>query len=141
MNDENWFTPKQMIKGAGINRDLYNQWLYKGIITATREADGAGTQSEYSLDDICRVSIIRYLKKAGIRLKHASSMASNIINLYKENSLKKDFKSGASSYEIFVAANDISKVEITRSNKKESPVSILVDVGAIKLKVMKKLKL
>lgn len=133
MENEELYTPKQMILGAGINRDLYNQWLYKGIIDASREAEGSGTKSGYSLDDICRVLIICYLRKNAIRLKHASAAASAIIKLKAGKKRKSKFMAGA-IFEIFV--DESGKYIVRFFQEKGSPVGTYVDFDAIQSEVL-----
>ena len=78
------FTPKELMLGAGISRDLYNQWLFKGVIDATEKAEGPGTSSKYSMRDIVRVAIIRSLRKTGIRLNPAIKIAADVLQAIPE---------------------------------------------------------
>ena len=53
------FTPAEMQAGAMLSREIYNQWLFRGVFKATHEADGPGTSSSYSFNDILTVAIIK----------------------------------------------------------------------------------
>lgn len=75
------FTPAEMQAGAMLTREVYNQWLFRGIFRATHEADGPGTRSSYSFNDILTVRIISQLKGFNIPLKKASKMAHKIIEI------------------------------------------------------------
>ena len=78
------YSPKELMVGSGINTALYNQWLYRGIFTATHEAEGSGTVSSYSFADILTVALIVQLRKAGIRLKKASKIAHKVVAVIQQ---------------------------------------------------------
>ena len=73
------FTPKELMAGAGINVTTYNGWLFRGTFIATHEADGAGTVSSYTFDDILKVALIVKLRLNHIALKKASRIASELV--------------------------------------------------------------
>lgn len=73
------FTPRELMEVAGITTAIYNQWLYRGIFTATKEADGPGTASKYSFEDILIVAIIVKLRRVDMRLRRAKMLAADIV--------------------------------------------------------------
>lgn len=74
-----FYTPKELMAGAGISTALYNQWLYRNLFSATKEAEGSGTISLYIFDDILVVSLIILLRRLDIRLKRASKIAKEAV--------------------------------------------------------------
>jgi hypothetical protein len=76
------YSPRELMVGSGLfshksglNTDVYNQWLYRGIFSATWESKGSGTSSKYSKMDIMAVAIIRDLQAFGMSLKKCSEIA------------------------------------------------------------------
>lgn len=85
------YSPKALMIGGGLFNDkgvlntaIYNQWLYRGVFSATCEAEGSGTISSYSFSDVMTVAIIVVLRRFDIRLKKASKMAVRIIEVLEE---------------------------------------------------------
>jgi len=74
------FEPRELMVGAGISTEVYNQWLYRDIFTATHQADGPGTVSSYSFADIVTVAVIVELRKLDMRLKKAKILAREVID-------------------------------------------------------------
>lgn len=76
---EKYYTPRELIAATGLSRELYNQWLYRGLFTASVPAEGAGTSGKYSLKDIFKVNAMKELFMLGIPLPHSAKYVDAII--------------------------------------------------------------
>ena len=131
------YTPRQLMKGAGLSRDLYNQWLFKGVIKATQEAEGPGTTSMYSLMDIMRVTIVRWLRNSGVRLKPAVRFAEQIENINNNALRKKVFATQGEV--ILLNGSDASERMIYGKKAPDWPVSFCINIGKIREEILKSL--
>ena len=132
------YTPGQLMKGAGISRDLYNQWLFKGVIRATQEAEGPGTTSMYSMEDIIRVAVVRSLRNSGIRLKPAIRFAEQIENILG-NQLKKGAIAALGEV-VLLNGLDAGEKMIYGKEAPDWPVSICINIGKIRDEIVKSLE-
>ncbi len=73
------FTPKEVQLGAGITRGVYDQGVFRGIISAEQPADGPGRRSVYTFKDIVRTTLTYELKKYDVRVKKAAMLADQIL--------------------------------------------------------------
>ncbi len=73
------FRPKEVQLGAGITRGVYDQGVFRGIITAEHPADGPGRHARYSFKDIVRTTLTYELKKYDVRVKKAAILADQIV--------------------------------------------------------------
>ena len=90
-----WFSPRYLMIGGGlvketkkgkvkVNEPLYHQWKYRMIFTACEDADGPGTISRYSYEDVLVVALVVRLRQFYIPLKKAGSLARDIVKIMSE---------------------------------------------------------
>ncbi len=124
---KNSYTPQELMKGASISRHLYNQWLFKEVIQRQVDAQGPGTVSEYSLENIIGVVIVKGLKDIGVRLKVAIEVSKWVQKKYSEE-LKQPIE---------------GPLKVDTANMKFSPFeffSIRFDLGRIQRMVLAKIE-
>jgi hypothetical protein len=78
------FEPIEMQAGASIERNLYDQWMFRGLIQAEHAAQGAGTYSRFSFKNILHAALLVELKKYDIRLKRCSEISKEIADIVEE---------------------------------------------------------
>ncbi len=85
------YSPHELMVGGGLvqkngkpNKQVYNQWLFRGILKAKLGAEGAGTWSFFDFDNIVLVDLIIKLRKFQLPLKVASIIADQVVEIKKK---------------------------------------------------------
>lgn len=78
------FAPREMQLAAKITRGVYDQGLFRGIITAAQPPDGPGRRAVFSFEDIVRTTITYELKNYDIRVKKCAVLAEQIVEQIKQ---------------------------------------------------------
>lgn len=137
---EIYYSPHELMVGSGLvlkngnpNKQVYSQWLFKGIIKAKLQAEGAGTWTFFDFDNILLVDVIIKLRRFQLPLKVASIIADQVIELKKKR--KKNDSPLVTVYPV-----EAGRFEVVLGADNSQPLAIVLDVVAASKDVNKRLK-
>ena len=68
------YKASDVLQVTGISRTLYNQWVFKGVISPYKEADGPGRQAKFSFGNLVSMKLVLKLRDMGMRLKPSAQI-------------------------------------------------------------------
>ena len=72
------YKAKDMLKVTGVSRDLYNQWVFKGVVRPYKPADGPGHHAEFTFGNLVSMKLMLKLRNMGRRLKQTAVIGETI---------------------------------------------------------------
>jgi DNA-binding transcriptional MerR regulator len=70
-----YFKTKEAAEIAGVERDRFVQWIFKGLIEPAVESPGRGRAAQFDTNNILSAKLIDVFYKVGFPLKKASAIA------------------------------------------------------------------
>lgn len=68
---KNEFSSYEVADALGIKKEAFRGWIKEGFIEPQKPADGRGTKSAFSIEDVFRVELFRRLLKQGYSRERA----------------------------------------------------------------------
>jgi hypothetical protein len=82
---KNEFSTLDIVRGLNIPRERLRDWMNRGFVRPTQEAQGQGTKAVFTRFDICLVALFRNLVEMGFNRKLAGFCVEATINQAESN--------------------------------------------------------
>lgn len=69
-----------IVKGLGIARERLREWMTRGFVVPSVQADGVGTKALFSIEDVYRVELFKELLAVGFNRISAEMVCMQISN-------------------------------------------------------------